>query len=193
VICVETVSGIESGKRKYVRWRDEDGKWQQTTYARVLAAIHIGRPLTKLECAHHVNEDPGDDRLENILVCDWGQHVRLHPPRPRRCVDCGRNLTHSQRRRRSLCLRRWLRREEGRMTDGEFVLSVLSDGHWHSLNDVLRESFAERGCGLTLHSRVADLRKQGHVIEWRKVGPRGAGSQYRLVVPERQLSLEDAA
>lgn len=50
------------------------------------------------------------------------------------------------------------------MTDCDFLLDVLSDGQPHSLNDVLRRSFTERGCGLTVHSRVADLRKRGHVI-----------------------------
>lgn len=50
------------------------------------------------------------------------------------------------------------------MTDCDFLLDVLSDGMPHSLNDVLRRSFTERGCGLTVHSRVADLRKRGHVI-----------------------------
>lgn len=67
------------------------------------------------------------------------------------------------------------------MTDCEFLRWTLRDGEWHSLNDVLRRSFAERGCGLTVHSRVSDLRAQGHRIEHRMVGRRGDGSQYRLL------------
>ena len=50
------------------------------------------------------------------------------------------------------------------MTDCDFLYDVLSDNRPHSLNEILRRSFAERGCGLTVHSRVADLRKRGHVI-----------------------------
>lgn len=50
------------------------------------------------------------------------------------------------------------------MTDADFLLSVLSDGEPHSLNEILSRSFRERGCGLTVHSRAADLRKRGHVI-----------------------------
>lgn len=80
-----------------------------------------------------------------------------------------------------------------RVTDCDFVLDLLADGREWSLNDILRESFARRGHGLTVHSRVADLRKRGHRIEHRTVGQRGAGSLYRLVVPQRQLSLEEAA
>jgi hypothetical protein len=78
-------------------------------------------------------------------------------------------------------------------TDCDFVLEVLADGREHSLNDILRASFAERGCGLTVHSRVSDLRKRGHRIQHRTVGKRGAGSLYRLVVEPKQLTLEAVA
>jgi hypothetical protein len=67
------------------------------------------------------------------------------------------------------------------VTDCEFLLRVLSDGEPHSLNEVLRRSFAERGCGLTVHSRAADLRRQGHLVANWKDGERGDGSWYRLL------------
>ena len=71
-------------------------------------------------------------------------------------------------------------------TDAAFLLRVLSDGQAHSLNEILQRSFAERGCGLTPHSRASDLRKQGHVVVNETVpgAKRGAGSTYRLVTPE---------
>jgi hypothetical protein len=50
------------------------------------------------------------------------------------------------------------------MSDTAFLLEVLSDGEKHGLNEILLRSFRERGCGLTVHSRASDLRKQGHVI-----------------------------
>jgi hypothetical protein len=49
-------------------------------------------------------------------------------------------------------------------TDADFLLRCLSDGQPHTLNELLARSFAERGCGLTVHSRAADLRKRGHTI-----------------------------
>lgn len=66
--------------------------------------------------------------------------------------------------------------------DCAFLLRILRDGQEHTLNDILRASFAERGCGLTVHSRVADLRKLGLEITWRKVpgASRGNASAYRL-------------
>lgn len=69
------------------------------------------------------------------------------------------------------------------MTDAEFILDVLGDGEEHSLAEILSRSMNERGCGLTTHSRVADLRKQGHVIEHLTVkgAERGHAHTYRLV------------
>ena len=71
-------------------------------------------------------------------------------------------------------------------TDAPFLLGVLADGRPHTLNEILQASFAERGCGITVHSRAADLRKQGHVVVNETVpgAKRGAGSTYRLVAPE---------
>ena len=70
-------------------------------------------------------------------------------------------------------------------TDAAFLLRVLSDGRPHALNEILQRSFAERGCGLTVHSRISSLREKGHTIINERVpgAKRGAGSTYRLVTP----------
>lgn len=69
------------------------------------------------------------------------------------------------------------------MTDCDFILDVLGDGEEHSLAELLSRSMSERGCGLTVHSRVAQLRTRGHVIEHATVkgAERGHGHTYRLV------------
>jgi len=65
-------------------------------------------------------------------------------------------------------------------TDCAFLLRMLSDGVPRTLNDIIGRSFKERGCGLTVHSRAADLRRQGfNVVNW-KDGVRGDGSWYQL-------------
>jgi hypothetical protein len=76
-------------------------------------------------------------------------------------------------------------RREGAETDCDFLYRVLSDGKPHNLNEILRRSFAERGCGLTVHSRAAELRRDRglEVANW-KDGKRGDGSWYRLVALE---------
>ena len=69
------------------------------------------------------------------------------------------------------------------MTDVDFLLSVLADGEAHSQAEILRRSFDERGHGLTVHSRAADLRRQGHAIEVSYVAGerRGRAYVYRLL------------
>jgi hypothetical protein len=76
------------------------------------------------------------------------------------------------------------------VTDTDYLLAALADGRWHNLNELLRRSFTERGCGLTVHSRVSDLRKYGHCIQHRTVkgARRGEASEYRLL----RASLEQA-
>lgn len=50
----------------------------QVTYARALMMGHLGRLLGPWECVHHVNEDPADDRLENLMVMSRAEHARHH-------------------------------------------------------------------------------------------------------------------
>lgn len=71
------------------------------------------------------------------------------------------------------------------MTDRDFLLAVLSDGRERSLTEILETSMRERGCGMTVHSRAADLRSPrygSHDIRQRSER-RGARviSFYRLV------------
>lgn len=69
------------------------------------------------------------------------------------------------------------------MTDAEFLLEQLADGQEHTLTDLLRASIDQRGHGLTVHSRVSDLRERGHRIEHVTIrgAQRGAGHAYKLV------------
>jgi hypothetical protein len=68
------------------------------------------------------------------------------------------------------------------VTDNEFIAEVLADGKWHSTSEILSYSIHERGHGLTVHSRVSDLRSKGFEIEHRTAkGSRAQAHQYRLV------------
>lgn len=58
------------------------------------------------------------------------------------------------------------------MTHEDTLLGVLADGRWHDHYSLYR-------LGLMVHSRVAVLRKRGHVIECRRVGKH---YEYRLDV-----------
>lgn len=81
--------------------------------------------------------------------------------------------------------------------DARFLLEVLRDGREHELGEILRRSFDERGCGMTVHSRAADLRKLGYKVKNRTVALPGGrrGSYYQLLrVPEfDEAPVSDAA
>lgn len=67
------------------------------------------------------------------------------------------------------------------MTDADFLLHVLEDGHWHSLDEILARSTDERGHGFTVHSRASTLRGRGYVVENEvRRNSRRAQSFYRL-------------
>jgi hypothetical protein len=76
------------------------------------------------------------------------------------------------------------------MTDAGFMLRVLERGPATTM-DVIQASITERGCGITPHSRAADLRRDGYDIQCRHKGANHKGRpvyEYRLV--ERPVQLE---
>lgn len=57
--------------------------------------------------------------------------------------------------------------------------AVLSDGLWHTSSELHRRVFC------VLHSRIAEMRRQGYVIEHRGSGAGADRHEYRLVSTER--------
>lgn len=71
------------------------------------------------------------------------------------------------------------------MTDAEYLLMLLKE---HAptpvtLNEILQRSLRDRGCGLTVHSRAAELRAKGWDIQNVRIpgAKRGNASAYKLV------------
>lgn len=52
----------------------------QVLFSRAVMAGHLGRLLTAAELVHHRNEDPTDDRLENLELTTRADHARMHMP-----------------------------------------------------------------------------------------------------------------
>lgn len=82
--------------------------WHGYVYEHVVVAEEaLGRPLLATEVVHHLDLSRGNNRLENLLVLDNGQHVKLHmwldrcgftpvPPMTLRiCTVCQRTLQGS--------------------------------------------------------------------------------------------------
>ena len=45
---------------------------------RLVMEEYLGRYLTKDEIVHHINEDPSDNRIENLQLMTRAEHVKLH-------------------------------------------------------------------------------------------------------------------
>ena len=53
---------------------------------------YLGRPLLRGEVIHHINEDPGDNRIENLMVMTPKEHAMHHNqkhPIVKVCQVCG--------------------------------------------------------------------------------------------------------
>lgn len=74
-------------------------------------------------------------------------------------------------------------------TDAMFMLRVLKRGPASTM-DIIQASFAERRCGLTPHSRAADLRRQGHDVRCERVGSERHRPLYRYTLVEHPVQLE---
>lgn len=89
--------------RKYVCVKYEDGTKKSTALARHLLEVHLGRELEGDETADHINEDPGDDRIENLQVLRLIPNVlkslahrNIHTPKGTyECARCGISFERS--------------------------------------------------------------------------------------------------
>ena len=75
--------------------------------SRWLMEQELGRRLLPTEHVHHINGDPLDNRLDNLIVMHQNAHLRGHKqvyPDQKRCANCGSMFTVKTRKRKmSLC------------------------------------------------------------------------------------------
>ena len=64
----------------------------------------LGRKLMPHEHVHHINGDPLDNRLSNLMVLHQNAHIRLHKqayPDFKLCAHCGREYLAPVRKRKA--------------------------------------------------------------------------------------------
>ena len=88
---------------KYTRTRllFRDGK--KVRAHRWIMEQHLGRKLPPNEHVHHINKDPLDNRIENLIVMECAEHMRLHQqeyPDEKVCEFCGKTYTCNPRKRK---------------------------------------------------------------------------------------------
>jgi len=111
---------IRADGRVDVYWR---GRYRPR--ARVVMEKHLGRELLPTEHVHHINEDPTDDRVENLMVLSQSEHMALHEQLRRergitnRGSICAPGCTCSRHRTRPMPSRQTLRAVAARRASGE--------------------------------------------------------------------------
>jgi hypothetical protein len=66
-------TGKPAHKYKYITI----GKRKHTRLHRYLMEQHLGRKLDRNEHVHHINGDPTDNRIDNLMVLSNADHQRL--------------------------------------------------------------------------------------------------------------------
>ena len=74
---------------------DDNGKRIGGSYPRILMAQKLGRSLMPDEDVHHIDGDPTNNSLDNLIVVKHGLHQREHSIKyvdtTERCMICGKH------------------------------------------------------------------------------------------------------
>jgi len=99
---MKTSTELSKHTRTRLIWHD--GKKQRAH--RVIMERVIGRQLTEDEEVHHINHNPLDNNINNLLLMDKQSHIELHSKEKqiysdqKLCVECGKEFVPNPRKRK---------------------------------------------------------------------------------------------
>lgn len=126
------------------------GKQGYVAEHRLVMEKHLGRYLTPKETIHHINDDPSDNRLENLELCESnGQHTKIHHPEvyekarqanlgrkpanyartPHTCNQCGKEFLANPNRNKRFCSHSCYGKSKKGMNISEKQRKALKLGH----------------------------------------------------------------
>lgn len=77
-VAAPMYNGGLSFDRSSGRWKIMCRDGTQMWYYRGVMAAHVGRLLEADELVHHLNENPSDDRIENLELTTRHEHPTIH-------------------------------------------------------------------------------------------------------------------
>lgn len=59
-------------------YKTDENKHKLISYPRILMEEKLGRPLTNDEVVHHIDENPENNNIDNLVILTKSEHCRLH-------------------------------------------------------------------------------------------------------------------
>ena len=94
---------------------------------------YLNRGLMDNEVVHHLDKNRANNRIENLLVLDRGQHAKFHAwmdrkdiDEPKYCIACGRTLQEKQEKTCSIECSSQQRRKVERPTKQQLEVDLKS-------------------------------------------------------------------
>lgn len=94
-------------KRNKYKWTYDRSAKRSLPSHRILLERVLGRKLKSDEVVHHINQDPIDNRLENLQLLSASEHLAIHIPAKypeiKICASCGKSFRpNNTKRKRSV-------------------------------------------------------------------------------------------
>ena len=99
-----TYTGTDNRVR--IVYVNDDGSRHTKSYPRILMEEKLGRPLEPFEDVHHLDNNPLNNSIENLVVKIHGEHQREHNPSKYKdtyafCEVCGTKFIWTAKRQRT--------------------------------------------------------------------------------------------